>query len=71
LPVSVKTPSEKDFSRLSTYDGFRPKDLLEQDKLIVKVQNYMGKIIITFSGYEDTPWVVQRYDMERRHRPRA
>jgi hypothetical protein len=38
--------------------------LFQQEKIQFAVRNHLGKIIITFQGYEDQPWVIERLDTE-------
>lgn len=50
------------FSRkLGTYD-ISCKELMDQDNLRVTVRNHLGRIVVTFSGHEDNPWVIERTD---------
>ena len=59
----VVTPSQKVSRRLATYDV--PGDeLLQRDVLKVRVHNYMGRIMVVFSGYEDNPWIIERHDLQ-------
>lgn len=52
--------------RLSTYQGVRSKVLMEQDNLRVTVRQHLGRIVVTFSGYEDVPWIIERNDLTPR-----
>ncbi len=55
----VKRPTLR---KLSTFSI--PSDqLIKQNKLRISVRNHMGKIVVTFSGYEDNPWVISRFDL--------
>jgi hypothetical protein len=65
-PYRVITPDSSTpvFSRkLSTYTAASGVELLAQDKLRIRVQNYMGKIVVWFSEHEDQPWVITRTDL--------
>jgi hypothetical protein len=39
---------------------------MEQDVLRVTVRQHLGRIVITFSGKEDRPWVISREDLTER-----
>ena len=43
---------------LSTYDLVPPQDIFNQKELRVMVRNHLGKMIITFSGHENLPWII-------------
>tara|TARA_B100000614_G_scaffold262909_1_gene300829 strand:+ start:311794 stop:315429 length:3636 start_codon:yes stop_codon:yes gene_type:complete len=49
--------------RLSTYTLVSSKQLMDQERLRVTVRQHLGKIIVMFSGYEDNPWVISRFDL--------
>tara|TARA_B100001778_G_scaffold334404_1_gene345626 strand:+ start:24979 stop:28476 length:3498 start_codon:yes stop_codon:yes gene_type:complete len=52
--------------RLATYRGANSKRLLEQENLRVTVRQHLGRIVVTFSGYEDNPWIIERSDLTPR-----
>lgn len=47
--------------KLSTFD-IPCNTLLTKEELRVTVRNYMGRIVVTFSGYENHPWIIERED---------
>lgn len=67
--VSTLTGTEADFfaglptRRLSTYN-ISGKELIDQDYLRITVRNHMGKLVITFNGHEDNPWIIERNDYD-------
>ena len=59
--------SEQKISRkISSWKIARGKDILEKSnknkRNKISVRNHMGSLVITFAGYEDNPWVIDRYD---------
>lgn len=66
---SRRTPTlseEPILRRLSTYRGASCKNLLNQRSLRVTVRQHLGRIIVTFSGHEDNPWIIERADLTPR-----
>jgi len=37
-------------------------ELFSKDEFRVSVRNHLGRIVITFTGYEHSPWVITRFD---------
>ena len=61
----AKMSSQKLSRKISSWKVVTGKTLIEKkDGLRVSVRNHMGSLIVTFSGYEDRPWVIDRYDYE-------
>lgn len=56
--------TEPTLRKLSTYDGASSANLLKQEKLRVTVRQHAGNLVITFSGFEDSPWVISRKDID-------
>jgi hypothetical protein len=58
--------SEQKISRkISTWKTVLGKDLLDRAKKRINkisIRNHMGSMVITFAGYEDKPWIIDRYD---------
>jgi hypothetical protein len=63
VPPVLVMPKEIVSRRLSTYD-VSSRELMQQDYLTVTVRNHNGKMIVTFSGHEENPWVIDRYDYD-------
>jgi hypothetical protein len=64
-PASVipKRALQRISRRLSSWKVAKGKTLMEDKSGIrVTVRNHMGSIIVTFAGYEDKPWVIDRFD---------
>lgn len=49
--------------KLSTYQWERSDTLMNQESLRITVRQHLGRIIITFSGHEDQPWIISRSDL--------
>lgn len=49
---------------LSTYESISSDALFKQKKFRIFVRNHLGRLVITFEGYEDQPWVINRFDNE-------
>ncbi len=49
--------------RLGRFTSVSSRRLLQQDKLRVTFRQHLGKLVITFSGYEKEPWVITRTDL--------
>lgn len=49
--------------RLSRYNQASSSDLLKQEQLRVTVRQHLGKIVVTFSGFENDPWIISRSDL--------
>ncbi len=47
---------------LSVYDGVSGDALFERNDFSVYVRNQLGRIVVTFQGHEDNPWVITRQD---------
>lgn len=47
---------------LSVYDGISTDQLFRQTDFRVSVRNHLGRIVVTFEGHEDNPWVINRLD---------
>lgn len=47
---------------LSTFDEANSDTFLRQDKFRVFVRNHLGRIVVTFEGFEGSPWVITRLD---------
>jgi hypothetical protein len=63
LGMKVEVPPALECSRvLSVYDKVSSKELMAKDVLRVQVRQHMGYIIVTFAGYEGTPWIIGRED---------
>jgi len=56
----------KKLRRLSTYRGATGRSLFKDRSLRIQVRQHLGRIIVTFSGNEDNPWIIQRTDIEPR-----
>jgi len=66
LSPSVEAPLENISRRLSTFDGDKGvscKQLMDQETLRLSVRCHLGKLIITFSGHENNPWIISRADL--------
>lgn len=66
---SRRVPSLSEFPilrKLSTYRSSNSRDLMKQDSLRITVRQHLGRIIITFSGHEDNPWIIERSDLTNR-----
>ena len=62
----IEIPENPVSRRLGTFRDVTCKQLMEQENLRITVRNHFGKLIITFSGYEGTPWIVSRTDYEKK-----
>jgi len=51
---------------LSQYDGFNTDQLFKQKDFKFSVRNHLGRIVVTFEGYEANPWVIRRLDNDPR-----
>jgi hypothetical protein len=60
-PFICPSPEVKLSRRLGVYD-ISCKELMDQNNLRITVRNHFGRIVVTFSGYEDKPWVIERND---------
>ena len=61
--IVPKRAGQKISRRLSSWKVAKGKTLIEkQDGLRVTVRNHLGSIVVTFSGYEDRPWIIDRLD---------
>lgn len=49
--------------RLGRYKFASSRKLMEQDRLRITFRQHLGKLVITFSQFEDQPWVIGRTDM--------
>ena len=61
-PVFLKVYKDETGGDVSTSLGsydLSGSTLLLQDVLRMSVRNHLGKIIITFSGHEDAPWIIE------------
>jgi len=63
---TVDLSDSKKLRRLSTYRGATGRSLMEQENLRVTVRQHLGRLVVTFSGYEDNPWVISRADLTPR-----
>lgn len=54
----------KQCRELSVYDRISCNELFKKDSFRLAVRNHLGRIVITFEGYEGDPWVIQRLDNE-------
>jgi len=45
---------------LGLYKAVSGEELLKKDSFIITVRNHLGKLVITFSGYEDQPFIVSQ-----------
>lgn len=61
--TKVVLPKVKQLRRLSTYSLVRASRLMDQDNLRITFRQHLGRLMITFSGYEDEPWVIERKDL--------
>jgi hypothetical protein len=55
--------------RLSVYDGASGKELLGKSRLRVAVRSHLGRLVVTFNGYEDTPWIIEKTDIAQADLP--
>jgi hypothetical protein len=63
--LKIEVPTGFSCSRvLSIFDEVSCKELMDQDILRIIVRQHLGTLVVTFSGYEGTPWVIQREDPE-------
>jgi len=54
----------KQCRELSVYNNVSCNELFKKDSFRVTVRNHLGRLVITFEGYEGDPWIVQRLDNE-------
>lgn len=47
---------------LSVYDAIYSDDLFKAGRFRVSVRNHLGRLVVTLSGYEANPWVIERLD---------
>lgn len=47
---------------LSVYNELSTNALFSSENIVISVRNQLGRIIITFSGHENNPWVISRQD---------
>lgn len=50
---------------LSTYEGATTDALFTGEEFRIAVRHHLGKLIITFQGYESQPWVIARKDVKK------
>ncbi len=50
---------------LSVFPYVSSDELFRRKEFRVSVRNHLGRLVITFDGYEGTPWVVTRLDNDR------
>lgn len=62
-PQIIK-PKVKTSRKLSVYN-VSCKELIDKLSLRMTVRNHYGKLIITFSGYENNPWIIERNDFTK------
>jgi len=63
---TIGITDQKKLRRLSTYRAATGRTLFRDRTLRVQVRQHLGKIIVTFSGQEDNPWIIERSDLEPR-----
>ena len=51
---------------LSVFPGVKCDQLFRQKDFRVNVRNHLGRIVVTFEGYESQPWVINRQDNDPR-----
>jgi hypothetical protein len=51
---------------LSVYEHLKTDQLFKQKDFKFSVRNHLGRIVITFEGYEGQPWVIRRIDNDPR-----
>ena len=70
LEVGVADPDGfgymKKCRELSVYPHVKCDQLFRQKDFRVNVRNHLGRIVITFEGYEGQPWVISRRDNDPR-----
>lgn len=47
---------------ISTYNGFLSDELFRRKEFGVSVRNHLGRLVITFDGFQSNPWVITRLD---------
>lgn len=58
-PTFIRVKNDTTY-HLSTYKGVSGAELIEKkDSFRMTVRNHLGRIIITFSGYENNPWIIE------------
>lgn len=72
ITLGTNNPEEQKFSYimkcrvLDTYENISCDDLFTQKEFSFNVRNHCGRLVITFKGKEDQPWVITRKDNEPR-----
>ena len=66
----IEVPKKVYLRRLSTYEAASSATLLTKDKLKISVRQHAGNIVVTFSGYENSPWVISRKDIDPNSSPK-
>lgn len=62
--IAVGYPLEKISRKLSVYDAVSGGELINADRFTITVMARLGRLVITFSGYEETPWIIERNDLD-------
>jgi hypothetical protein len=58
----IITPTMDVSRKLSTFEDVSCRQLMDQEALRITVRMHLGNIVVLFSGYEGTPWVISRTD---------
>jgi len=68
--VNAGPPSDFDFLKkcreLSVYSHVKCDQLFRQKDFRDNVRNHLGRIVVTFEGYDGQPWVITRQDNDPR-----
>jgi len=59
-PLFVKVEGGISFS-LSQYDSVIGSALWKEDKFRITVRHHLGRMVVTFDGLEDKPWVIENF----------
>lgn len=51
---------------IAVFENLSCNELFKKKNFRVTVRSHLGRLIITFEGYEDQPWIVQRKDNDPR-----
>lgn len=53
--------------QIDVYEHLKCDQLFRQKDFRIFVRNHLGRLVVTFEGYEGQPWVIRRVDNDPRH----
>lgn len=65
-PEDVEFRFVRKCREISVYENLSCNELFKKKSFRVTVRSHLGRLVITFEGYEDQPWIIQRKDNDPR-----